>query len=435
MLYRLLKILIGIGIRLYYKEIKVKNQEFLIHDGPMILIANHPNSMMDGWMIAQICRQPIYFMAKGTFFSSPIKRMFLNSLNMIPINRKVDKRTEGVNNKDSFDACYKILEAGKTLVIFPEGNSILERQLRELRTGTARIALETESRNGGKLNIKVVPMGLFYSKAEKFRSSIMVNIGQGLSVTDYLEEYKVNNSTASKKLTEKFRIHLERVLITTENSEQEKLLDDILGIINTSKRSKDIEENTLLLQKVKNRLEEIQMIQPYLLEEIQNLVNAIHWQSDKLQIKTEFLSKRFKSQRFIGQLAFSVFFILLEFPLFIFGVIHSIIPYKSTEILMPKLVKNVEYYAPIAILIGIVLYPLNYFLLLSIVTNFFDFSLLGKIIYFIAMPLTGMLAYHFSLFLKNTSFKWKYFFLLINEKEGLKELRSLQNKLEKIIIN
>ena len=61
---------------------------------------------------------------------------------MIPINRPMDNRTEGVSNTDSFEACYKILSEGKTLVIFPEGNSVMERFLRELKTGTARIALE-----------------------------------------------------------------------------------------------------------------------------------------------------------------------------------------------------------------------------------------------------------------------------------------------------
>jgi 1-acyl-sn-glycerol-3-phosphate acyltransferase len=52
-----------------------------------------------------------------------------------------------VSNQDSFDACYRVLEEGKTLVIFPEGTSFLERHLRELKSGTARIGLEVEKRN------------------------------------------------------------------------------------------------------------------------------------------------------------------------------------------------------------------------------------------------------------------------------------------------
>ena len=353
---------------------------------------------------------------------------------MIPINRKVDQLTNGVSNEDSFEACYKVLEAGKTLVIFPEGNSILERQLRELRTGTARIALEAENRNGGNLNLKIVPLGLFYSKAEKFRSSVLVNIEQGLFAADYLNEYQQNHSIAAKKLTEKFRIHLERVLITTASSEQEKLIDAIFEIIRDVKQTKNVEENTQLLQCIKDKLEEIQLIQPYIVEEIQNLVNTIHWQSEKLEIKTEFLSKRFKSKRFISHLFFSSFITLLGLPLFIFGLIQSILPYQLTSFLMPKLVKNVEYYAPIAILLGLVFYPLNYFAFLHFIGDYFEFNTFLKITYFVAMPLTGMLAFQFVNYLKNTSFKWKYFFSIANQNEALKELRTLQIKLKKTII-
>jgi phosphate starvation-inducible membrane PsiE len=345
----------------------------------------------------------------------------------------VDQLTDGVNNEDSFEACYKVLEAGKTLVIFPEGNSILERQLRELRTGTARIALETENRNGGKLNLKIVPLGLFYSKAEKFRSSVMVNVEQGLFAADYLEEYQENNSIAAKKLTEKFRIHLERVLITTESSEQEKLIENIFEIIREVQHYKNVEENTQLLQTIKDKLEEIQLVQPYLVEEIQNIVQAIHWQSEKLEIKKEFLSKRFRSKRFINQIIFSTLLIILGLPIFIFGLIQSILPFQLTSFLMPKLVKNVEYYAPIAILLGLVFYPLNYFAFLHFIGEYFEFNTLSKVAYFIAMPITGMLAYQFVQYLKNTSFKWKYVFQIVNQNEALKELRKLQNDLKKII--
>ena len=432
-MYRLLKLLIGIGIRLYYKEIKVKNRQFLDHDGPIIIIANHPNTLMDAWMVGQICKQPIHFMAKGTFFNSRFKRWILGSLNMIPINRSVDEKIDGVNNTDSFESCYKVLEAGKILVIFPEGNSMMERQLRVLKTGTARIALEVEKRNSGKLNLKVIPMGLFYSKAEKFRSSVLITIEQGLFVNDYLEEYNANTSLAARKLTDKFRIHLERVIVTTESSEQEKLLEDILGIMRNSWKQHNIENNAVHFQEIKERIEEIQLLQPYLLDEIQNLVNTIIWQTAKLEIKTDFLDKRFRSQPYLSQLFLSIVFFLLGLPLYVFGFINNIIPFKLTELLMTKLVKNKEYYAPVAVLLGLVLYPLNYSFFLWTGCQLFDLNTIGQIIYFSAMPLTGMFTYHFGLFMTNTAYKWNYIFLVMNEKEAVKELQGLQKRLAKII--
>src|SRR5690606_4927041 len=136
--------------------------------------------------------------------------------------------TKGVSNEASFEECFKVLEQGKTLVIYPEGNSFMERQLRELKSGSARIALEAERRNNGKLNLKVVPMGLIYLQAEKFRSSILVNVGEGKGVTHHLEEFKTNTTIAAKKLTEEFRVQLEKVLVTTQSKEQESLIEELV---------------------------------------------------------------------------------------------------------------------------------------------------------------------------------------------------------------
>jgi len=94
---------------------------------------------MDAWLIGHVSKEPIYYMAKSTFFNSPVKKWLLGKLNMIPINRRTDGTTQGVTNQESFEACYRILEEGKTLVIFPEGTSIPELKLRELKSGTRKV--------------------------------------------------------------------------------------------------------------------------------------------------------------------------------------------------------------------------------------------------------------------------------------------------------
>ncbi len=433
MLYRLLKFIIGIGIRLYYREIKIRHKEYLRHDGPIIIIANHPNTMMDAWVIAQSISQPIYFMAKGTFFNTPLKRRILGSLGMIPINRTIDNKTEGVDNNASFDACYKVLEEGKTLLVFPEGNSMMERQLRELKSGTARIALEVEKRHQGILNLKVIPIGIFYSQGEKFRSSVMLTVEQGLSVTNHLDEFAENPSAAAKKLTARFRKHLERVLVTTDSLEQEQLIDDVYDIVKDDKSKANVESRVEQLKQISEHIEEIQLLKPYLIEEIQSLVNQIHWQTEKLKIRQDFLNKRFKLSAYTLQLLFSVMYALLGFPVFIFGLIHSIVPFKGTDLLMPRLIKNVEYYAPIAILLGLVLYPLNYGLLLWGAGILFHLGLFAKVLYFCAMPITGMFAYYYIRFFSKTAYRWKYLFVRMNEGKALNELTLLRSSLNDLL--
>lgn len=434
MLYRLLKIIVWIGIRLYYREIKVKNSEYLEHDGPMILIANHPNTLMDAWIIGHICKQPLYFMAKGTFFSSPLKRTILRSLNMIPINRKADGNIKGVSNEDSFEACYRLLEEGKTLLIFPEGNSFPERQLRQLKSGTARIALETEKRNQGKLNLKIVPLGLFYSQAEKFRSSVMITVEAGLHVTDYLPSFIENSSAATKKLTQKFRVHLERVLVTTDNSEQEMMIESIFQILRKKENINDVEKGAAYLQLLKDRMEEIQLLKPYLVDEIQKLIQSIQWQKNKLEIQTDFINRRFRSRLYLMQIFLSILFLLIGLPLFIYGLIHNIIPFKLTDFLVQRLTKYVEYYAALGVLLGLLLYPLTYTAFIYSFNLLFETNLIIQIIYFISLPLSGLYAHAFLQWSRRIGHKWKYVFMIFNKKDALKELQKIQKQLENLVL-
>ena len=100
---------------------------------------------------------------------------------------------------------------------------------------------------------------------------------------------------------------------------------------------------------------------------------------------------------------------------------------------MTKLIKNIEYYAPIAVLLGLVLYPLNYILLFQLTTYYFELSLFFKIAYLISMPLTGMFAYYFIRFLQSFSFQWKYSFLVVNQIEAMNQVEKQRNRLSQIL--
>ena len=437
MLYRLLKFMIGIGIRLYYKEIRVKNLELLPQNGPLIIIANHPNTLMDAWVIGMICKQPIYYMAKATLFDSKFKLKLLKSLNMVPINRQGEGKIKGVSNEDSFSECYKILNEGKTLVIFPEGTSYKERVLRKLKSGTARIALEAEHRKNGKLGLKVVAVGLNYSQSEKFRSNILIDIDQPQSVTGYLEEYAINSRNAAQKLTAQFRIRLEKVLVTNETNEEENLIEKIYTILHSKyipSAEKGVQREVTQRKDIKNRLDEMNLIEPWMISEIQLKVRSIQWKLDKLKIKADFLDRRFRSRMFYRQLLTSSVFIIVALPLFIFGLIHNLFQYLFTDWIIPKLTKDIEYYAPFAIFIGLFLYPIIYLLLLYVIgVNLFGLTTLGLIIYFILMPVTGLFAYWLSKYMKHVSNKWHYMFLMMDRRNVLSALQDERNKLKNMV--
>lgn len=436
MLYRILKIIVAVGIRLYYKEIKVKNRKKLNVNGPCIILANHPNTLMDAWVIGHICKQPIHYMAKATLFNSPFKQKILRSLNMIPINRRGEGTVSGVANQDSFEACYRILEEGKTLVIFPEGTSHLERHLRELKTGAARIAMEVEKRNDGNLGLQIIPLGLNYLKADRFRSDILVNVGNPMEIDNYLEDYKKNAGATAKKLTEQIRIRLEQLLVNSEEKEEEKLTEELHAIF-TSKYiktdEKGVEGEVKLIKQIRDAISEISITQPWKLDEIKTLLVQIQWQLNKFEIRADFLDRRFRSRMFFRQIVVSVIFLLIGLPVFLYGLIHNIIPYKLTDVLIPKVTKDVEYYAPIAVLLGLIFYPLTYVGFMFGAKMIFDLTFWEQFAYFWSMPLFGLFAFSFHKYLNHIAFKWKFVFLMVNNKQRMMDLQEEKKALREMV--
>src|SRR5690554_3203006 len=439
MLYRILKFIIGVGIRLYYKEIRVNNKENLSNrKKPMIIIANHPNTLMDAWVIGMICNQPIYYMAKATLFDSKFKLKLLRSLKMIPINRRGEGVTDGVDNNDSLSECYKVLSEGKTLVIFPEGTSYKEKVLRELKTGTARIALETERLNNGKLDLQVVAVGINYSQPEKFRSNILIDIDQPRGVMDHYELFLSEKRKAVRSLTNQFRDKLEKVLVTTETKDEEKLLDDIYKVLNTRyvpSDEKGVQRQVSELKGIKNKLDELKLVQPWRIDELKQRIKSMDWKLEKMKIRADFLDRKFRSRLFLRQIFTSVVFILVALPLAIFGLIHNYLQYIFTDWLVPKLSSDIEFYAPLAILVGILLYPLSYIGFGFLAHYLLDLKWGLMLIYVLLMPLTGMFAYWFFKYLKHISYKWRYMFLMVDKRDALHELQDEKKRVQELLFD
>lgn len=436
MLYYILKPLLLLGMNLYYRKIKVVNRQNLKTEGPRIIIANHPNTLLDAWLVGSVCRGKIYYMTKGTFFSSPFKKKLLMSLGMIPINRQVDKMTSGVSNEDSFELCYRVLEEGNTLVIFPEGNSFAEKLLRKLKSGTARIALEAERRNDGKLGLQIIPVGLIYLQPEKFRSSVLVNVGKAINPLPYLDSFKEDSLRSSRLLTEVFREKMTALLVDSETPENETIAEQVIELLSSNyvkDQNENLEQDVNFIRKVNNGINRLSKFHPEQLRIIEQLVYQLKWRSEQMKIRPDFLDRNFRAGMFMRQMFFSVIGLILGSPLFIIGFIHNIIPYKLTDKIMPKLTSDVEYYAPIAILLGLVLYPVTYGLFLFGLGYFIELTLMQKLIYYFSLPLFGLFAYSFYAYYKHIFFKWRYIVMIKDQKDLLKAMRAEKEKIKEIL--
>jgi 1-acyl-sn-glycerol-3-phosphate acyltransferase len=129
--------------------------------------------MLDPLNAAEEIQTEVFFLANAGLFKNPVAGWILRKLYCIPIQRYEDTGGKPLNNKASFEQAIRHLAQGGCLYIAPEGTSYVNRRLRKLKTGTARIAFATESSHDFQLGLCILPVGLNYSDPTQFRSQLL----------------------------------------------------------------------------------------------------------------------------------------------------------------------------------------------------------------------------------------------------------------------
>ncbi len=223
-LYRFLKAVARLAIRIYYPRTATINAAGLHFSNPAILVSNHPNTLMDVLLSASRIRRQAFFLANSSLFKTAFTDWLFTTLYCIPIERYDDTGGKPLNNADAFARCDAFLGAGGVLYIAPEGNSWMERRMQKLKTGTARIAFSAESKASFELGLMIHPIGLTYEDPQRFGSRVLVNVGEPIRVADFRKDYENNPVEAVRKLTAFLEARMRDLTIDTLDNEEDQLL-------------------------------------------------------------------------------------------------------------------------------------------------------------------------------------------------------------------
>lgn len=171
--------LIRILLLVYFRQIEVVGRDKVPHALPLIYTPNHLNSVLDGLLSRVFLPRDPRPLAKATLWDIKLIRPLLVAAHAIPVYRQQDSADTDYasQNRDMFSACYQALADKSCIVLFPEGQSHSESELQELKTGAARIALGAEQQSG-PLGVRLVPVGLNFDAKQKFRSRVLISIGE-----------------------------------------------------------------------------------------------------------------------------------------------------------------------------------------------------------------------------------------------------------------
>lgn len=181
-------LLVKLALLLYYSKIKVVGKENIPKNKAVLIIANHQNALIDPILIATHLGTKPYFLTRASIFKNPIVAKLLDYIRMIPIFRVRDGLENMEKNQETFDRSIQILSNKRMILIFGEGNHSLQRNLRPLKKGFARIVINTLEKYP-ELDLLILPVGINYGNHKKSGSKICLNIGKPFSPKAYFPNY------------------------------------------------------------------------------------------------------------------------------------------------------------------------------------------------------------------------------------------------------
>jgi 1-acyl-sn-glycerol-3-phosphate acyltransferase len=201
--------------------------------GPVLLVANHPNSLLDPMLVVAAARRHVRFLAKAPLFRDPKTAWLVKGAGAIPVYRRTDDPAEVGRNVDAFEAVYAELARGAAVGIFPEGLSHSEPALAPLKTGAARMALGAAALTSAPVHI--VPVGLVFRQKDVFRSEALAVTGAPV-VWDDLAPRGADDAEAVRDLTQRIAVALAGVTLNLEQWADRPLVECAVRIWETEQQ-------------------------------------------------------------------------------------------------------------------------------------------------------------------------------------------------------
>lgn len=199
-----------LAVRTFYRIERIGGT---LPDGALLLVANHPNTLLDPALIQATAGRPVRFLAKSTLFAGHPLSLFIRHSGAIPVYRRIDPGVDTSRNVETFAAVEAALATGEAVCLFPEGISHSGGRLEPLRTGAARMALASAA--AGR-PVTIMPIGLNFDHVARFRSKVTAVFGRPFDAGDDLALHATDAAAAVRRLTDRMAQRLRRLMVEAE---------------------------------------------------------------------------------------------------------------------------------------------------------------------------------------------------------------------------
>lgn len=404
--YQLLRYYIRSVFKLFYRRVQTKGTKNIPHGKPIIFAANHQNALMDPLAIIFTNPQQSVFLTRADIFNNPLLLKIFTFLKMLPVYRIRDGADSLKNNERIFNKSVEILEAKMSVALFPEATHTDKRALRPLKKAVPRIAFQAEEENDFKLDLQIVPVGIYYEDYTHSNNNLFVNYGKPLTLKDYFDIYKENQAKAYNAFKEDLEKVIKPLIINIEDSKNYDLYENIRLFYRKNMRKKLGLVLKSPLNNFKADQETIRKVEEYY-SKVENDIETLKTeyleldnQRKKLGIVNNFISAPSGVSVFT-----KIVLLIIGLPIFIYGFVNHFIYYKLSLKMIHK-IKDPQFYTSFKFGIAAIVSPFIYlihFLVFYLISGNLNWAL----IYFVSLPISAVFANHYHYWWKSFVKKFK----------------------------
>ncbi len=405
-LYRVCRALLQGALGFYFTRIERFHAERVPLTGPVLFTSNHPNSLTDAFVIGTSVHRKVNFVATVQLFRFRAARWLLTRCGVIAVNRVKDDPRAMRSVMDTFEACFQVLERGEAVAIFPEGLTHDDPQLKTVKTGAARMALELENRHAGKLGLQIVPVGLTFSAKETYRSTALANFGEPIRVADFLGGYAEHRRERIHDLTQEIERRIQGLMLHLGHLERERIVAAVRRLYLDRLRvgNQVIHEpvppqtgDLLLTQAIARAVDAAYEQKPERAAEFVRRLDHYERWLKRLHLSDELLEQYPERSRMLAQSAGRTVLGLLGLPIALYGWVHRIIPYEVVQLAVKKAARGPTDKTQVTtptVLVGLVAFTLFYGLYILVVHAIFGWPI--SLWYALSLPIASLTAHYYA---------------------------------------
>jgi 1-acyl-sn-glycerol-3-phosphate acyltransferase len=384
----------------FFRDVEVVRASLVPASGPVLLCINHPNNLIDSLLVGGVLPRKVHYLATAAVFRNPLMARFLAACGAIPVYRKQDDPGKMDRNVDAFAACFRALEQGRLVGIYPEGTTHSESRVQRIKTGAARIALDYQA-GGRGAPLTLIPVGITFEARKAFRGHVRLSFGEPIALAPYAPAYRDEPAKAVEALTTAIQWGMEAEILHVARPERQDLIRAVEEIYRSDLIRELQEERGLgarqidplrLSRAIADAAAHFEERDPERVARIWAAVLKYRAMLAAYRVRDQTVRARAQRPPARARLRHS-WEASIGLPFFAYGLVVNGLPYLLPRWLARRTARKETDYATTRLLASIVAFPLFWAIEIWIV-----WQLLGPawaLGFALSLPLSGLLAYRY----------------------------------------